>query len=493
MKISKGIKRTAIIFTVMLITSIVTAMAAFADSNGTSAAGKWVTGDFHTHTYLTDGSHTEEEVLSNAFGKYNLDWMANAEHGGTSKNTPFGVKLDNPVWRWTTLPQSYTVLSYLSWKYPNNTLIQGLEWNVPSHEHASVGIIANSAAPISNFEYVFDGGDKDTSRTLDGLPKINSTHADAVAGAKYLEDAYKNTSYFILNHPSRALTFTASSIRDFNNAAPDVAFGMEGIPGHQKEATRGGYGYDKGADTYKARTYGGADYMIAKVGGLWDSLLGEGRHFWTFINSDFHDNVSGDFWPGEYAKDYTYVTGNNQQAIVDGLRSGNSFAVEGDLINSLDFKVQGNGSSATMGQTLTVNKDSSVTVTIRFKSPEKNNNGDKIAVDHVDLISGNVTEKAKPGTDAYNKDTNETTKVVATFTKKQWHLDSDGYYSVTYTDKADTAKYYRLRGTNNAPNTLNETDAAGNPLIDDLVGPNDASNAYKDLWFYSNPIFVSFK
>jgi len=28
--------------------------------------------------------------------------------------------------------------------------------------------------------------------------------------------------------------------------------------------------------------------MTAKVGGLWDSLLGEGRRFWAFVNSDFH-------------------------------------------------------------------------------------------------------------------------------------------------------------------------------------------------------------
>ena len=42
------------------------------------------------------------------------------------------------------------------------------------------------------------------------------------------------------------------------------------------------------AKTARARTYGGADIMTAKVGGLWDSLLGEGRRFWAFVNSDFH-------------------------------------------------------------------------------------------------------------------------------------------------------------------------------------------------------------
>jgi len=33
--------------------------------------------------------------------------------------------------------------------------------------------------------------------------------------------------------------------------------------------------------------------MTAKVGGLWDSLLGEGRRFWAFVNSDFHSATFG--------------------------------------------------------------------------------------------------------------------------------------------------------------------------------------------------------
>jgi len=58
--------------------------------------------------------------------------------------------------------------------------------------------------------------------------------------------------------------------------------------------------------------------------------------------------------------------------------------------------------------------------------------------------------------------------------------------------------YFRLRGTNLPPGYPNETDAAGNPLIDDMVcgtgqaAPlcNDSNKAYADLWFYSNPIFL---
>jgi hypothetical protein len=65
---------------------------------------------------------------------------------------------------------------------------------------------------------------------------------------------------------------------------------MEGAPGHQAgglapddspkrdqtgqpSGNRGGYGNEK------ARTFGGFDQMTAIVGGLWDSMLGEGRRF----------------------------------------------------------------------------------------------------------------------------------------------------------------------------------------------------------------------
>jgi hypothetical protein len=49
-----------------------------------------------------------------------------------------------------------------------------------------------------------------------------------------------------------------------------------------------------------------------------------------------------------------------------------------------------------------------------------------------------------------------------------------------------------LRGTNLPPGTPGETDLEGNPLAD-TPGVNTAEAAWKDLWFYSNPIFVKVK
>ena len=414
--------------------------------------------------------------------------MANSEHGGTSARDPLGNSFTSPAWRWITLSHySYPVVADLRLQYPDNMIIQGVEWNVPKGEHASVGIVADEPAAISNFEYQFDAGDGDTSRANEGLLKNNTTHASAVAGVAWLGQNYGDLSYFVPNHPSRALKYSVADFRDFNNAAPTVAFGFEGIPGHQKEAGRGGYGQATAAQT----TYGGADIMIAQVGGLWDALLGEGRHFWTFSNSDFHA-TAGDFWPGEYSKSYVHVDQtNNYASLIDGMRAGDIFDVEGDLINALDFSVQNGKKQATMGQELTAKNGDRPMVTIRFRSPELNNNGQKPIVDHVDLIAGAVTGLTTPGTPAYSIATNPTTRVIASFTKSQLKKE-DGWYSVTFRLPAlQSSEYFRLRGTNMGLNVPNQTDASGNPLADSLMGPNTAAQAYADLWFYSNPIFVT--
>ena len=171
----------------------------------------------------------------------------------------------------------------------------------------------------------------------------------------------------------------AGDIRPYNDAAPRVFFGMAGIPGSQKELPcRGGYDTDDewlnpdgSIDwdiTKLARTYGGADYITAQLGGVWDSLLGEGRKYWIFSDSDFH-NPTEEFWPGEYSKDYVWVNAMTPQGIIDGLRSGNSFSVEAQLIDGLDFKAAAGTGSATMGGTLNVPNGATVEVTVKWHSP----------------------------------------------------------------------------------------------------------------------------
>jgi hypothetical protein len=136
-----------------------------------------------------------------------------------------------------------------------------------------------------------------------------------------------------------------------------------------------------------------------------------------------------------------------------------------------------------------------VTLTIKFASPEMNNNGDVPVVDHIDLIAGEITGKiALDDPDYITKNTNESTAVIATFTAADWTTDADGLNVITIDVPADKDMYYRLRGTNVPVNTPFQTDEAGNPLADseakDNLGSSGAAECWADMWFYGNPIFV---
>ncbi len=481
--------------------------------------GKWISGDFHQHTTYTDGSNPIATVMAKNL-EFGLDWWANSEHGGGFTRDGFGPVLvsgfdtaeyarfwDNTgvypaglilgdvsssgghrnMWRWQSIRDfSFNDVLTARATYRDKLIIQGLEWNMPGHEHCSTAIMTNQfkntpdASPMAEFEYKFDNSDTDTTGgAAEGWAKSALTgHAKAVEAAAWMQANHPKKSWLVPAHPERRASYRIEHFRDLNNAGPDVAFGFEGLPGHQKEGQRGSYS----TSAVGGGTYGGAGIYIAKVGGLWDALLGEGRNWWTFVSSDFHNTV-GDFWPGEYAKTWVFAVDKNgnrridPRELADALRSGNAFCVHGDLIKALDFSAQNRSSSATIGERLTMRKGDQLKIKIRFKSPAFNNNNDPVMVDHIDLIAGDITGPVAPtlpdGTPnpEYAKDTNESTRVLATFTEKDWQKDCDGWNTIVYhIKKTDRSMYFRLRGTNLAPETDFETDKAGNPLADSL-GP----------------------
>ncbi len=77
-------------------------------------------------------------------------------------------------------------------------------------------------------------------------------------------------------------------------------------------------------------------------------------------------------------------------------------------------------------------------------------------------------------------------------------MDEDGYNVITHTLTVTGDQYLRLRGTNLAVNVPGQMED-GEPLPDAKVEvANDAArfdaiNArnYNDLWFYSNPVFIT--
>ena len=450
-------------------------------------------GDLHTHSGLShDGVHPEEEIVQAAFDRYGLTWLCATDHGGKSIHKPNGSPLTPTSWMWRSIEKySWPVIRELRLTYAPDNIVQGVEWHVPTRDHAGVGIAATSAEAIAEFEYRFDELDADTSRPA--LKKHNKTTADDLAAAKWLGTHHPSSSFLIVNHPSRRLANTPKSLRQLNDAAPSVAFGMEGLLGRQKLPARGGYEFEYGARTKYARPYGGADYFTAKVGGVWDSLLGEGRRFYTFGDSDFHD-PSTDFWPGEYEKIFTATAGTSDTQLIAGLRSGNSFSVTGGIVDRLAFTAESGAHAATMGQTLSVAPGADVTITVGFRVPASRGGGGAPQVDHIDLIEGLTHEKARPGTAAYSSATNATTKVVKRLAKADgpWRgSGSDGStFEVTYVMRAVRANaYVRLRATNLGLGVAGQTDARGNPLID-KKNQNSAAAAWADSWMYSNPIFI---
>lgn len=503
--------------------------------------GFYIVGDFHQHTTFTDGSWSFDYVMQKNYD-FKLDWWANSEHGGgfTMNGRESGKDLNqivywdqyvpNPIigsystsgghqrmWRWQSLKDTSfycTLLNRL--KFPDKTIIQGYEWNVPGHEHASLLILNNqfnqnpNCLPLAEFEYKFDNNDLDVVGGASmGWSKSNLTgHDKALEALQWLQTNYPKTSYVILAHPERKGAYNIAHIRNMNNIAPTVFIGFESMPGHQKGPDRGEY--KPSYNSVKGYTFGGCGYFAAKIGGLWDALLSEGREFWLFSNSDFHDTIA-DFYPGEYQKTYTFVKSKNPQDIIDGLRSGNSWIVNGDLIDSLIFYVETLDSinqKGYMGSKLFFPKGKTIRLTIKVRDPEVNNNNvysnyKNPELHHVDVIMGKVGKKIDPSDPQYNIDTVNTTKVIARFDKVGGIVDSKGLVSSKWTEKPGGWKemtliisnlrdsvYFRLRGTNHALNTPNETDGEGNPLSDGLLYPNNAAKAFADLWFYSNPIFV---
>jgi hypothetical protein len=100
----------------------------------------------------------------------------------------------------------------------------------------------------------------------------------------------------------------------------------------------------------------------------------------------------------------------------------------------------------------------------------------------VDVIQGDVTG-AVSNRDAF---ATPTTKVVKSFEVNK----STGSVRLTYSlGRVDTPLYVRLRGTDGNRSAVGLNGAAVDPVgpAIDVVGDADP---WKDLWFYSNPIWV---
>ena len=443
----------------------------------------WLAGDHHVHSrysVLWDrevdppepriGAHGVYPIALNALmaKHYGLTWMVTTDHGGRLHSKLY------PEEAYPNLLRAREVV-------PEIIHFYGLEMNAPGGDHSSV-IFPHShdeAERLHEFESQFDRRDAGPSD-----PEGN-TEARMLEALQYL-NGLPEKPLVIANHPSRTATdgspyglFTPAELRGWNDAAPEVAIGMVGAPGHQAiSINRDGSLRERGArGRYSGvRTRGGFDPMTAILGGFWDSMLGEGRRWWITANSDSHRHWSDggvDFWPGEYAKTYVYAR-NSGPDILEALRSGRIFVATGDLITELHVSAATtNGRVADIGGTLRRDPGAGIIVMIRMRDPAAENaHGDGPSVNRVDLIAGDITG---PPADR-SQDSHASARVVRRFGAGDWNRDGE---ILTMTERLEgvTGSFYlRIRGTNTAELEPEEDTRGEDP--------------WTDLWFYSNPIFV---
>lgn len=367
-------------------------------------------------------------------------------------------------------------------------------------------VAQGSAAALAQWTYCFDRGDTDNSRgggqgwdcsvpgSLNSAdPDWNATaaklvpltggsltatvgvrgHQKTVEGIKWMQAFHPKESYYVPAHLERAGPFNPAGnngfnvehLRNFHNAGPEIAFGFETQPGHGAANHRGEYrplrNLSSTVDSVGGTTYGGTGVYGSQIGGVWDALLGEGRNFWFFASSDWHNRGSFpqddrrttfDFWPGEYQRNYTMIrTGTDKkvrpQHVVDGLRTGNTFVSSGQIIDRLAFvacasypgaAARANSAvealalnaarnntavdipgCATMGEKLRVRPGGEVVVAIVVRDPSGPNYSpysfpnpslmqigieqpmDHPVLDHIDVIRGMVTGYKSPDAPDY--------------------------------------------------------------------------------------------
>ncbi|MGY1651037.1 PHP domain-containing protein [Geodermatophilus sp. SYSU D01119] len=485
------------------------AQAAPRPGGGGGGSYTWLNGDHHIHTqYSSDGLYTVRQQVEQA-RRNGVNWLVITDHGSAT-HARLGVDLVNPD------------IVAARQAYRDMLVFQGLEWNIPAAEHGTVFVVpnANEVAVLREFEQQFDGS------------LGNVTEDRAVAGIQWLgrqmTDRRTSNALFLANHPARNGIDSPHEIRAWRDADPRVAIGMEGAPGHQAAGipapegpgeARGYYGNSRRADSFPGypdesyRTFGGFDWMTAKLGGVWDSLLAEGRPWWITANSDSHsvyrdqlvrpagqDNSAyftangrygdpvdggtplvdrGDFFPGYYSRTWVGAGSRDHGAVMDGLRAGRAFVVHGDLIDGLEVSVRGDGGGdapATLGEQVRIGRGENVHVQIRItQRRQPNAHGDVPRLRRVDLITGPITG---PVADR------DTQTAPGTRVAQSFEVRGNGQVVLNHVfRRVDRPFFLRLRGTDgnfSAPGTIEpRQDPVGN------------SDPWTDLWFYSNPVFVS--
>ncbi len=484
---------------------------------------QWLAGDHHIHTqYSSDAMYRVLDQVQHG-SAYGLDWMVITDHGSVT-HAKIGVEKVNP-----DIVRARQV-------FGDQTLVfQGLEWNIPAAEHGTIIVHPgkNEVAVLKEFETSFDG----VVNSWTASNAANEQHA--LEGLDFLATSVTRRrvqdAAFFANHPARKGLDSPHEIRGWRDRQPTIALGMEGAPGHQAAGIKLPYGpgsgrgyYDNApsADSFAGYplesyiTYGGFDWMTSTVGGLWDSLLAEGKAWWITANSDSHsvyldDSVrggagslaefnangryfdpvhgpsgpkttNGDFWPGYYSKTHVGAEKFTYAAVLDGLRAGRVYVDHGGLVGAVEVSVREKGDrrpGSPLGSVVTPRRGDRLELAVSIQLAGLPNWAQFVPkLNRVDVIRGTVTG---PATD---RDTFKApdTKVVL----QKDVSGASGTATFTY-DLGEVAEpcYVRVRGTDGNRSAVGLMGPAVDPKgpAADVKGDADP---WADLWFYTNPIWI---
>lgn len=459
------------------------------------AQGEWLWGDHHIHTkYSSDGCY---EILSQvqAAAQNGLGFCVITDHGG-------------PAHAKVVAKRAHEELVAARKACPQIVVFQGLEWNIPQGEHGSVILppTDDEARLVAEFEQRFDGKGKTLGE------------ADAVSGVGFLQ-RLPHKPLFFANHPARRGIDSPHELRAWRDAGPDVMRGFEGAPGHAASTLvgqpRGHYLGKPEAASFPGYspasyfTHGGYDYYTAQVGGVWDSLLAEGKPFYITCNSDSHHYYGDlhrydrrkyqqtgevtkgdqhgvlpgasrrdiDYPPGVYTGTRVFADSRDPLAVLAAMRCGNMFTCLGGFVDSLSCYVHDGERAVPMGGYLRLLRSGApVELLVELELSKNRNLGGVLpSLHHMDLIIGEILPPLK--------DPDAQTHPTARILRRILPTDCERRGSrlvFRHTFRRVTRSFYlRLRGTNTP---------VLHPQPDPKPGPD--FDPWNDLWFYGNPIFV---
>lgn len=482
----------------------------------------WLVGDHHVHSRYSHDAKYGFGQLAQRGAQFGLDWMAFTEHSNFGHADKGAAAEQDEVLKARA-------------ENPRMLIFQGLEWYIPAAEHGTVLVAPgpNVVPLLQAFERAYDG--KLTNRSVN-KPE-NEQHA--IKGLQWLAEQkrsrYVDDVLVLANHPLRLGIDSPHELRAWRDTG--VLIGMEGAPGSQGDADpawvayrgvtnaqRGEYVNAPSADSYAGypadayRTYGGFDWATATVGGLWDSLLAEGRLFSITSNSDNHRTIwdtwkdgefppgetfdslgwkpaptdagtpqaGSDFWPGQFSRTHVGVTRYSYLDVMAGLRAGRVWVDHGQLVDGLDVRLAPAGSKqrgVTLGGRLKVGRGERLELRVTVTSATRPNFHELLPrLAHLDVIRGVVTGPVSDRDSWKAPDT----RVVEQIDVRR----KSGTYELRIPlGRAERSHYLRLRGSDgrrNGPGYLGRAIDPAGPV----QHPVNNGDPWLDTWLYTNPIFV---